>query len=111
MQFKWSPKSEDLLEEILIKHSFDFKSACREFVKEINQGKEQFYQIDVKTLQLRWTDIEIRKYRLNNMEEEKPADEAKEDDEEELPPLEQKPAPEIRTNLFQYADGSSSEEE
>lgn len=27
---------------------------------------EQYYEMDTKTLQLRWTDIEIRKYRLNN---------------------------------------------
>ena len=49
-QFKWTPKSEDQLEEILIKHSFDFKAACRDFVKLINLDNDSFYQIDVKTL-------------------------------------------------------------
>lgn len=65
--FKWTTEYEDLLEEVLIKHSFDFRAASRDFVKEINkEEQENFYTIDVKTLQLRWTDIEIRKYRLPN---------------------------------------------
>lgn len=65
--FKWTPKHEHELEELLIKHAFDFKAATREFVQVINQADpDNFYAMDVKTLQLRWTDIEIRKYRLNN---------------------------------------------
>jgi hypothetical protein len=63
--FKWTSEYEDLLEELLIKHSFDFRAATRDFVKEINkEDNETFYSIDAKTLQLRWTDVEIRKYRL-----------------------------------------------
>jgi len=66
-QFKWTSDYEELLEEVLIKHSFDFKAASRDFVKEINKDEQDnFYSIDAKTLQLRWTDIEIRKYRLPN---------------------------------------------
>ena len=66
-QFKWTSDYEELLEELLIKHSFDFRAASRDFVKEINKDEqENFYSIDAKTLQLRWTDIEIRKYRLPN---------------------------------------------
>ena len=38
--FKWTPEFEDKLEDILIKHSFDFKAATREFVKEINQDDQ-----------------------------------------------------------------------
>lgn len=35
-------------------------------MKEINiVDKERFYEVDEKTVQLRWTDIEIRRYRLN----------------------------------------------
>ena len=50
-----------------MKHQFDFKAATREFVKEINKDdQENFFSIDVKTLQLRWTDIEIRNHRLGN---------------------------------------------
>ena len=65
--FKWTPKHEHELEELLIKHSFDFKAATRDFLRLINSLDEaQYYEMDTKTLQLRWTDIEIRKYRLNN---------------------------------------------
>lgn len=64
--FKWTPENEAELEEILIKNSFDFRSTTREFCKHINKGDENnFYELDVKTVQLRWTDIEIRKHRLN----------------------------------------------
>ena len=49
--FKWSPKYEHELEELLIKHAFDFKTATREFVQLINQSDpENFYAMDVKTL-------------------------------------------------------------
>lgn len=65
--FKWTEKHELELEELLIKHMFDFKAALRDFLRLINhQDSHNFYQLDMKTLQLRWTDIEIRKYRLNN---------------------------------------------
>lgn len=73
-QFKWTSEYEDMLEDLLIKHSFDFRAASRDFIKEINsEEQENFYTIDVKTLQLRWTDIEIRKYRLTS---DKPTDES-----------------------------------
>ena len=48
---------------------FDFKAAGKEFVKEINKGRDDFFEIDIKSIQLRWTDIEIRKYRLHQEEE------------------------------------------
>jgi len=64
-KFEWTPWVEVQLEEILIKHLFDFKAATREFVKLVNKSDPNvFYEIDVKTVRLRWTDIEIRKYRL-----------------------------------------------
>ena len=69
--FKWTPEYEDQVEELLIKHQFDFKTASREFTKEINKdNRDFFYTIDQKQLQLRWTDIEIRKYRLQEQEAE-----------------------------------------
>ena len=71
-QFKWTPENEELLEQILMKHLFDFNAAAKDFTKTINEGLHsknpeggEVYQIDAKSLQLRWTDIEIRKYRLN----------------------------------------------
>ena len=45
--------------------------------------------MDVKTLQLRWTDIEIRKYRLADTFAPKPNSSVIDD--EDLPPLEDKP--------------------
>lgn len=50
-----------------------------------------FYMIDPKTLQLKWTDIEIRKHVIPQMQQEQNNNEEVEDD---LPPLEQ-PATEI----------------
>ena len=55
-----------------MKNFFDFHASAKEFSKIINEnfsiseGQEKvWYNIDAKSLQLRWTDIEIRKYRLN----------------------------------------------
>lgn len=65
VQFRWTTENEDELEELLIKYQFDFKSAAREFVKTVNKdNKDTFFNVDVKQLQVRWTDIEIRKFRL-----------------------------------------------
>jgi len=69
----------------LIQHCFDFKAASREFIRTVNKDEpNNFYKLDIKTLQLRWTDIEIRKYRLNDLGNDK-SDE--ENTDEELPPL------------------------
>ena len=65
-QFKWNQENEELLEQILMKHYFDFHAAAKEFSKTVNENLNSvWYNIDAKSLQLRWTDIEIRKYRLN----------------------------------------------
>jgi hypothetical protein len=81
----------------LIKHSFDFKAATRDFVKEINKEDQQnFFSMDVKTLQLRWTDIEIRKYRLADSFAPKPLSSGgSAEDDDELPPLEDGPKDQI----------------
>lgn len=87
-----------------MKHYFDFNSASKEFSQIINDslsktvgGEQVGYQIDAKSLQLRWTDIEIRKYRLKQVSSQ-PDDideeELKEEEktlEDDLPPLEEKP--------------------
>lgn len=56
-QFKWTQQNESLLEEILMKHYFDFNSASKEFSKIINEslsktvgGEQVGYQIDAKSL-------------------------------------------------------------
>ena len=52
-----------------MKHHFDFKGASREFVKEVNKdNRDEFFAIDAKQLQHRWTDVEIRRYRLPEQE-------------------------------------------
>ena len=66
-KFNWTPEAEEQLEDVLIKNQFDFRAASREFCKLINQNSAIFYSMDVKQLQLRWTDIEIRKYSHTQM--------------------------------------------
>ena len=119
-QLKWTPELEEKLEEILLKNQFEFRAASREFCKFVNDSSPIFYAVDVKQLQLRWTDIEIRKYRLNEADLEKSDDEAA--PENELPPLEkvelekeeekeQASTAPVSSSLYSYADGTSSEEE
>ena len=67
-EFKWTPKTEAKLEEILMKHEFEFKAASREFCEYINKDTEEYYEITAKTIQLRWTDIEIRKFRMESQQ-------------------------------------------
>ena len=64
-EFRWTPKTEAKLEEILMKNEFEFKAASREFCEYINKDTEEYFEITAKTIQLRWTDIEIRKFRLD----------------------------------------------
>lgn len=102
-----------------MKHYFDFNSASKEFSKIINEslsktvgGEQVGYQIDAKSLQLRWTDIEIRKYRLNQGssqpdEEEELKEESGTTLEDDLPPLEDKPDGEETT----INNAGSSEDE
>jgi len=47
-----------------MKHEFEFKAASREFCEYINKDTEEYFEITAKTIQMRWTDIEIRKFRL-----------------------------------------------
>ena len=53
---------------MLMKNYFDFNATAKEFQKLVNEDidDDKWYSIDAKSLQLRWTDIEIRKYRLHN---------------------------------------------
>lgn len=48
--FKWTTDREELLEELLIQHSFDFKATSRDFTRRINKDTLNYYQLDVKTL-------------------------------------------------------------
>ena len=67
---------------------FDFAEAAKEFQKHLNDiergdGSNAWFKVDPKTLQLKWTDIEVRKQRhvipsMNNQQQTvvstKPAD-------------------------------------
>ena len=48
-----------------MKNEFEFKGAAREFCEYINKETQEYFEITQKTIQLRWTDIEIRKFRLD----------------------------------------------
>ena len=88
--FKWTPENEEQLEDILTSNMFDFRHAAREFSRVVNSNNEgnKWYEIDAKALQLRWTDIEIRKYRLAQHKIQN-YNNAQVEDDEELPPLEE----------------------
>lgn len=107
---KWSPKLEAQLEEILTRNHFDFRPTSKEFQRllsksQVTDGEKAVFKIDAKTLQLKWTDIEIRKYVIPGMNEESNAGSAvtnydgtnsfgqpiKRDDDDDLPPLEEDP--------------------
>lgn len=93
---RWTPRLEANLEEILIRNQFDFKHTAKEFQRVLNRDEGTtniVYKIDSKTLQLRWTDIEIRRYVIPKMQQEsRQAASAKsqvdEEEDEQLPPLE-----------------------
>ena len=64
---RWTPKLELQLEETLMNSLFDFSEAAKEFQKQLNEeerasNSNSWYKIDPKTLQLKWTDIEVRKH-------------------------------------------------
>jgi hypothetical protein len=110
-QVRWTPKLEVTLEEILIRSQFDFKCAAKEFERFLNKNEQKdksaMFKVDGKTLQLRWTDIEIRRHVIPKMiETNRLAEEVAADDDEDLAPFEEKPY-ETSTKLIDYDEGSS----
>jgi len=68
-QVKWAPKLESELENMLVRNVFDFVATSKEFQRylnsnELSNASNDFYQIDSKMLQQKWTDIEIRKHMI-----------------------------------------------
>ena len=89
-QFKWSEELEDKLEDLLMENCFDFHKTAKDFSRFLNDGSDKWYQVDGKMLQLRWTDVEIRKYRMPRREDSDVNNEGQmEEDDDPLPPLEQ----------------------
>lgn len=74
-QVKWTPRLEANLEEMLIRNHFDFKESAKEFERILNKTEPRdsssMFKVDGKTLQLRWTDIEIRRHVIPKMNEKK----------------------------------------
>lgn len=62
-QFKWKDAHEIVLEELLIEFYFDFELAANEFQRRM--GKD--FDITADTLRVKWTDVEIKKYRMEEM--------------------------------------------
>jgi len=91
---QWTPRLEAKLEEMLIRNAFDFKLSAKELQRHLNSPEcpdsmqSLFYKIDAKTLQLKWTDIEIRKHVIPDQQK-KEAEASNESLEDDLPPLEQ----------------------
>jgi len=56
---------------MLIRNQFDFKHSSKEFERLLNKEEPKdsssMFKIDPKTLQLRWTDIEIRRHVIPKM--------------------------------------------
>mmetsp|Transcript_18846 Transcript_18846/g.18514 ORF Transcript_18846/g.18514 Transcript_18846/m.18514 type:complete len:384 (-) Transcript_18846:24-1175(-) len=130
--FKWDEFYENKLEEILIQHMFDFTKAAHEFSSMVNNFEDDspenrfYYEINPKILQMKWTDVEIKKYRIVEFTKDK--EDQEEDSEEDLPPLDafedddpvrtysqepaEKPAEKKpQTNLFHQFSSSDSEED
>jgi len=67
--FKWTEYYENKLEELLITHMFDFIKAAYEFSSIVNNFEDEnvrfYYEITPKILQMKWTDVEIKKYRIH----------------------------------------------
>ena len=91
LPFRWTPAWEALLEDLLMKYYFDFHQTSKEFSRLINADLpiSQHYAVDAKQLQLRWTDVEIRKYRLHQDTSDMQASTTAGHLEDDLPPLEE----------------------
>ncbi len=114
---RWSPKLESELEEILVRNQFDFKQTGREFERLLNRTEgtnEIVFKVDPKTLQLRWTDIEIRRHVMPAQQASSEEENAHLDDDDELPPLEEETpaeaaARQTSSKLIKYDSESASD--
>jgi hypothetical protein len=70
-----------------IKAAHDLSSMVNNFDDE-NQEDKFYYEITPKILQMKWTDIEIKKYRLHEFTKEKTGELEEESEDEDLPDIE-----------------------
>ena len=88
---KWKDPYEEKLEALLVEWEFDFEQVARDFrafLRKEEPGKR--YEINARTLQLKWTDIEIKvgrrqshltqKYRMKEIRGKELEDEEEEED-------------------------------
>lgn len=67
---KWTPELESVLEDALISAEFNFEQAAEIVSDRLNKDLgDNFttYRVDSKSLQLKWTDIEIRQYTMHQL--------------------------------------------
>ena len=89
---------------MLVRNTFDFQATAKEFQRHLNSNQladsssNVFFKIDPKTLQLKWTDIEIRKHVIPGLKDQEEPDE---EDDEELPPLEKPSSEEVEKEMRQ----------
>ncbi len=111
---KWTPVLEAKLEELLIERQFDFNRTALDFSAVLNKDLATCFsefRIDAKALQLKWTDIEIRRYIMPQMHQQRTAQRETQPaaEDEELPPLETPAA--TKSNLIAYDSDSGSDHE
>ena len=91
--FKWDEFYENKLEELLIQHMFDFVKAAQEFSAMVNNFDDDspenrfYYEITPKILQMKWTDVEIKKYRILEFTKNEKDEESKSESDEDLPDI------------------------
>ena len=65
-EIEWTTELEQLLEELLIKHLFDFSRTANEFHSKINKqrdidtGKAKYYEVSSEILRIKWTGVEMK---------------------------------------------------
>ena len=67
---KWTPELEQVLEDALIGAGFNFEEAAETVSDRLNKDLgDNFttYRVDSKSLQLKWTDIEIRQHTMHEL--------------------------------------------
>lgn len=78
--FFWDEFYENKLEEILITNMFDFTKSAYDFSNLVNNFDDMpihdrfYYEITPKILQMKWTDVEIKKFRIQEFKKDREED-------------------------------------
>lgn len=119
-ELRWTPKLEATLETLLVNAHFDFNKAASEFERLLNRDEATNYTVfkfDGKAVQLKWTDIEIRRHVIPKMnsqaaqaQEEFESTMEKEAEDEDLPPLQEEDQKQTSSKLISYDSDSGSDD-